>query len=289
MENTQEPENKKKPQPTLFADQLFRFAAKHYPQIVEIILQAVLEKPTLKLQGDPIPQADFKSLSGRSVIADVYAIEEDGSHSIIELHNNIVMDEMELKAELESAILASYAVEAGTDYKNPAHRSRIPSQYTVFLCRGDILGYGLPYYDAERCWVNVEGKPLFHGKAHIRVVNGAYRGPDAIGILMHDLCEELPENQQDSRISDIFSKILERLSNISISKENPMEMDEESRELYDYLFGEEKKSLMEKLAAKDATIDAQATALSTAKEELARYKAKFGPLPSQQSPAAPQA
>lgn len=73
-------------------------------------------------------------------------------------------------------------------------------------------------------------------------------------------------------------------------------MDQESQELYDYLFGDEKKILTDKLAAQAATIDAQAAALSdknaalSAKDELlARYQALYGPLPSQQPPAAPQA
>lgn len=104
------------------------------------------------------------------------------------------------------------------------------------------MGQGKPYYDIERCFVNVEGRPLCPTKAHIRIVNGAYRGDDAIGMLMRDLSQTDPEKLQFPVLRDIFGKILNWLNKFS-KKEKPMTQEEEEQEFYDLCFGDEKRRL----------------------------------------------
>ncbi|MBQ9273441.1 MAG: hypothetical protein IJ228_01390 [Succinivibrio sp.] len=66
-------------------------------------------------------------------------------------------------------------------------------------------------------------------------------------------------------------------------------MNNDEQDYYEFVCDEQMKRLKEAndamaaaLNAKDATINAQAA-------DLARYQAMFGPLPSQQPPASPQA
>ncbi|MBQ9273440.1 MAG: hypothetical protein IJ228_01385 [Succinivibrio sp.] len=291
MENKQEPAEQKKH--CMFFDIPFRFAVKLHPEIIEIILRIVLEKPGLKVKGTPIPQADFKSLSGRSVIADVLAEEEDGTQIIIELHNSWDLDEVALRSQYEGAMLLTHVVKPGVKFENKEDRDNIPEQYTVFLCRGDILNLGKPYYDLEPCFVNVEGNPSAPSKTHIRILNGAYREKDSIGMLMRDLCETDPQKLQFPGLRDIFSKILTWDSKVT-GKEELMNHDEQ--DYYEFVCDEQMKRLKEENDAMAATIDAQASALNdkdatidAQAADLARYQAIFGPLPSQQPPASPQA
>lgn len=291
MENKQEPAEQKKH--CMFYDLPFRYAVRQHPEIIEIILRIVLEKPGLRVKGTPIPQADFKSLSGRSVIADVWAEEEDGTQLLIELHNSWDLDEVALRSQYEGAMLLTHVVKPGVKFENKEDRDNIPEQYTVFLCRGDILDLGKPYYDLEPCFVNVEGNPSAPSKTHIRILNGAYREKDPIGMLMSDLCETDPQKLQLPKLRDIFSKILTWDSKVT-GKEELMNQDEQ--DYYEFVCDEQMKKLKVEidtmaaaLNAKDAALNAKDAALSSATDELARYKALFGPLPSQQPPAAPQA
>ncbi|MBQ9274750.1 MAG: hypothetical protein IJ228_08055 [Succinivibrio sp.] len=259
---------------------------KQFPEIIEIILRVVLEKPGLKVKGAPIPQADFKSLSGRSVIADVWAEEEDGTQLLIELHNSWDLDEVALRSEYEGAILLTHVVKPGKKFENEEDRDSIPGQYIVFLCRGDILGLGRPYYDIEPCFVSVEGRPLAPSKTHIRILNGAYREKDSIGMLMSDLCETDPQKLQLPKLRDIFSKILNWDEKIS-RKEQPMSQEE--KDYYAFVSNEKIRMLEKEIDAQAIALSAKDAALSDKDATIARYQALYGPLPSQQPPAAPQA
>ncbi|MBQ9274751.1 MAG: hypothetical protein IJ228_08060 [Succinivibrio sp.] len=66
-------------------------------------------------------------------------------------------------------------------------------------------------------------------------------------------------------------------------------MNHDEQDYYEFVCDEQMKRLKEAIDAKDAALNAKDAALSTAKEELARYQAMYGPLPSQQPPAAPRA
>lgn len=59
--------------------------------------------------------------------------------------------------------------------------SDLPETYIIFITANDVLGDGLPVYNIERT-IQETGK-LFHDRAHIVYVNGAYRGTDEVGAL----------------------------------------------------------------------------------------------------------
>ena len=59
----------------------------------------------------------------------------------------------------------------------------------VFITRTDIFKRGIPIYTINRHFE--ETKELFDDGSHIIYVNGAYKGDDAIGNLLHDFaCKE---------------------------------------------------------------------------------------------------
>ena len=67
--------------------------------------------------------------------------------------------------------------------------------YVIFITENDVLGEGKAVYRIDRY---IDGKRLFGDDAHIVYVNGAYRGADAIGDLMHDFfCRNSGEMKAD--------------------------------------------------------------------------------------------
>ncbi len=61
---------------------------------------------------------------------------------------------------------------------------KLAETYVIFITKKDIYARGLPLYHVER--VITETTEIFEDEAHIVYVNGAYKGVDLIGILMHD-------------------------------------------------------------------------------------------------------
>ena len=62
----------------------------------------------------------------------------------------------------------------------------MPDSYVIFITENDVMHGNQPLYHIDR-YVVMEGeKKLFGDGSHIIYVNGAYRGNDAIGRLMHD-------------------------------------------------------------------------------------------------------
>ena len=84
-----------------------------------------------------------------------------------------------------------------------------------FITENDIFKKGLPFYSVER--VNVELGEMFNDGEHILYVNGAYRGNDDIGKLMHDFSCSDPDDMMDSEIADVtrYYKEKKGVSNMS--------------------------------------------------------------------------
>lgn len=67
--------------------------------------------------------------------------------------------------------------------------SELRDSYMIFITQTDIFGYGIPIYTINRHFEEIE--EVFDDGSHIVYVNGAYRGDDAIGNLVHDFaCKE---------------------------------------------------------------------------------------------------
>ena len=63
-------------------------------------------------------------------------------------------------------------------------------------------------------------------------------------------------------------------------------MDRQSKQLYKFFFADKERQLLAEIAARDAEIKARDAEIEARDAELNRYRALFGNLPPQQSPAA---
>ena len=140
------------------------------------LLRIILRRDDLKVTKS-VTQLTIGNLFGRSVRLDIYANDAAGKQYDIEVQQD---DKGALpeRARLNSAMFDSRLTSSGERY------SELPETYIIFITANDILRGGLPLYTVERM-VQETGLP-FGDRAHIVYVNGAYRGDDEIGQLMHD-------------------------------------------------------------------------------------------------------
>ena len=145
-------------------------------ECTEELLKIILKRNDLSVTK-AVTQVTIGNLFGRSVRLDIYANDATGKQYDIEVQQNDSGAVPE-RARLNSALFDSRLTTSGEKYVE------MPETYIIFITANDVLKGGLPVYTVERT-VQETGK-LFGDKAHIVYVNGAYRGNDEIGWLMHD-------------------------------------------------------------------------------------------------------
>lgn len=75
------------------------------------------------------------------------------------------------------------------EYLDPGKEFTVqPETFVIFLCDGDPYGRGEPIYVVDRRVRTIAGLDLqgYGDRQHILYVNGAWRGDDDLGKLMHD-------------------------------------------------------------------------------------------------------
>ena len=145
------------------------------------LLRIILKRKDLTVARSAT-QLTIGNLFGRSVRLDIYATDDSGKQYDIEVQQEDKGAAPE-RARLNSAMFDSRLTTSGEKY------SDLPETYIIFITANDVLGDGLPVYNIERT-IQETGK-LFHDRAHIVYVNGAYRGTDEIGALMQDFrCDD---------------------------------------------------------------------------------------------------
>ena len=90
----------------------------------------------------------------------------------------------------------------------------------------DIYGFGDGIYPIER--VIVTHEQLFNDRAHILYVNGAYRGNDPLGDLMHDFCCNDPDDMKNAMLAEASRYYKENPKGVEIMCKAMEEMREES-------------------------------------------------------------
>jgi len=150
------------------------------------LLRIILKRQDLKVTKS-VTQLTIGNLFGRSVRLDIYANDASGKQYDIEVQQEDKGAVPE-RARLNSALFDSRLTTAGESY------TELPETYIIFITANDVLKDGLPVYTIERM-IQETGKP-FGDRAHIVYVNGAYRGNDEVGQLMHDFnCGDYREIQ----------------------------------------------------------------------------------------------
>jgi hypothetical protein len=127
-------------------------------------------------------QYDAVQIGGaRSVELDVVAHDETGTVYDIEVQRGDTLDPYRLR--FHGSVMDIESLHAGSSF------DKLPERWVIFVMEGDPVGDGL----ATHHWQMLETttyEPL--GDAtHALVANGAYRGDDELGYLMHDfLCAD---------------------------------------------------------------------------------------------------
>lgn len=140
-------------------------------------------------------QVDMKRLVGaRSLVLDALGNDDKGQEYNIEIQR-ADKGAGKKRARYHSSALDIDNLDAGEDF------DVLPETYVIFITENDIFGKGKPYYRIER--MNLDADEFFDDEEHILYINGAYRGDDAIGKLMHDFSCADPNDMNDTDMADI--------------------------------------------------------------------------------------
>lgn len=166
----------------LLDDSFMKCCLKDNVPAVECILQIILERRDLRVQKIVIEDT-IPNLRGRGIRMDVHAIDAGGKEYDIEVQRSD-KGATHKRARFNSSLLDLNALKSGEDFE------KLPETYVIFITENDVMEAGLPRYHIERTIQELQNQ-LFNDKEHIIYVNGAYKGTDDIGKLMHDFrCRE---------------------------------------------------------------------------------------------------
>jgi len=124
-----------------------------------------------------ITQRSAHNLYGRSARFDVIAVDSTGKIYNVEIQR---ADEgaNPKRVRFNHSLIDSREINKGTKYKD------FPEVWVIFITENDIFGREFPMYHIDHI-VRELNQP-FDDAAHTMYVNGAYRGTDALGLLMQD-------------------------------------------------------------------------------------------------------
>lgn len=161
---------------TLFDDELMSRVFDENIECTELVLRIILKRTDIRVT-QVHTQREIKNLRGHSVRLDIHAETTEEEPVDIEIQR------ADKGAGVKRARYNASMMDANTLVKGEEY-DRLPECYCIFITEKDVMGCGLPVYHAQRV-VSETGKLLGDG-THIIYVNGAYRGDDPVGRLMHD-------------------------------------------------------------------------------------------------------
>lgn len=162
-------------------------------ELAQLVLDIILEEKNLTVVSVET-QKEFKTVTGRSAIFDIYAVDKDKKPYNIEVQRDD-RGAIPERARYYASILDTYSLDNGQNY------DKIPESYIIFITENDVLGKGLPLYHIER--KVVETNELFNDRMHIIFVNGAYtKTDDKLGKLIHDFKCEDPNQMYNNVIAN---------------------------------------------------------------------------------------
>lgn len=183
-------------------------------ECTELVLRIVMDKDDLKVKSART-QYTVKNLQGHSVRLDIFAGDSMNRKYNIEIQKSEKRAGSK-RARYNSSLMDANAILPGDDVE------MLPENYVIFILEGDLFGLGLPVYHIDRV-VEETGMP-FGDASHILYVNGAYRGEDPLGRLMHDFsCTDADDM--------IYEKLAERVRYFKENKEGVKAMSKAMEEL----------------------------------------------------------
>ena len=130
-------------------------------------------------------QHQLDNIKGRTVIMDMYIVDEKGRYINVEIQRDD-RQAIAKRAGYHEGLLKTNITSKQTKWKD------ISETYVIFITENDVLLGGLPIYHIER--VIQENGERFEDGAHIIYVNGRNEEETRLGRLMHDMrCTEVEE------------------------------------------------------------------------------------------------
>ena len=150
-------------------------------KLTEFVLKIILNRNDLTVKSS-MTQQEKHNLVGRSVRLDILAVDDTGKIYNIEIQR-ADKGAIEKRVRYNQVMIDSHALKRNDDF------SALPEVYIIFITENDLYKKGKPIY-REKKSIEIEGGDdlPFDDGVHTLYVNGAYRGNDAIGKLMHDFC-----------------------------------------------------------------------------------------------------
>ena len=200
-------------------------------KLTELLLKILLGRDDLKIKRS-MTQKEIKNLFGRSVKLDIIAEDMNKKQYNIEIQRD---DEgaSGRRIRYNAALLDSHTL------RKSKKVSELPEQYIIFITENDYLGYGKPVYKVHKIFdvKSKDGKDLiFDDGCNIMYVNGAYRGEDPIGWLMHDLATADADKMHYNLIAD----------SVRLHKQNVEEEKSMGRPLEEWANRKVEKAVLEK-------------------------------------------
>lgn len=167
----------------LFDDDLMSMVFDANIEATELLLKIILNQDDIKVEK-VVGQREFQNpiVGGRDIRVDIWAQDGTGKHYNVEVQQRSEGAHIR-RARFHSGMMDSRMLKAGQEF------SELQDSYMVFITRTDIFGHGIPIYTIDRHFREID--EFFDDGSHIIYVNGAYKGDDAIGNLIHDFaCKE---------------------------------------------------------------------------------------------------
>ena len=150
---------------------------------VKLLLDIILDTDIRILDINIQHQLD--NIKGRTVIMDMYIIDEKGRYINVEIQRDD-SQAIAKRAGYHESLLKTNITSKQTKWKD------ISETYVIFITENDVLLGGLPIYHIERR-IEENGE-RFEDGAHIIYVNGRNEEDTRLGRLMHDMrCTEVED------------------------------------------------------------------------------------------------
>ena len=166
-------------------------------EAAEFLLEILLDRKDIRVKS-VMSQKEKRNLFGRSVRLDILAEDFSGRKYNVEVQReNSGASPRRVRYNL--AMLDSHTLKKKQGFKE------LPETYIIFITENDYLGYGKPVYRVKKNFdcTDSDGRNLpFDDGCNILYVNGAYRGDDALGRLMHDFCTPNADEMNYSQLAE---------------------------------------------------------------------------------------
>lgn len=171
---------------TLFDDELMSQVFDQNIEATELLLNIILERDDIQVL-EVTGQRELKNpvTEGRKVRLDILAIDSDGKYYDVEVQRDN-RGAHERRARFNSSMMDTRMLRKKQKFKE------LCDSYTIFITQKDKMKRGLPIYHIDR--VVKETNEPFNDGSHIIYVNGAYKGENALGKLIHDFSCKKPED-----------------------------------------------------------------------------------------------